>query len=159
MKTLIIYTTKYGTVEKAANILRSKMNGEVTLVNLNQDMVPDLDDFDTVILGGSIYIGRIQKALTNYMKANLSSLLQKRIGLFICAGEKEPVLSRELEAAFPPELLKHATSQGKFGFEFNFDKLKIIDKILISKVKGVKKSISELDAEAIEKFAKAIWVC
>lgn len=129
----------------------------MTLINLNNEKAPNLNDYDTVVLGGSFYIGRIQKALTNYMKANLSLLLQKRIGLFICAGEPEPLRSQELEAAFPAELFQHATAKDKFGYEFNFDKLKILDKILIS-VKGIKKSISELDEEAIEKFAQAMSI-
>ncbi|MFZ5639495.1 MAG: flavodoxin domain-containing protein [Bacillota bacterium] len=87
MRSLIIYATKYGCAEKAATILKSKMNGDVFLVNVMKEKVPGLDQYDNVILGGSIYIGKIQKALIKYIKSNLPSLLQKRVGLFICAGD------------------------------------------------------------------------
>ena len=60
MKNLIVYATKHGTVKKCAEMLKVKLNGETVLANVNEE-VPDLDNFDNVILGGSIYIGKIQK--------------------------------------------------------------------------------------------------
>lgn len=44
MRSLIVYATKYGSVEKAADMLKSKMNGEVELVNITKERVPSLDD-------------------------------------------------------------------------------------------------------------------
>lgn len=61
MKTIIIYTTKYGCAEKAAYLLRSKLGEGTEAVNLMHAKEPLLDKYDTVILGGSIYFGKIQK--------------------------------------------------------------------------------------------------
>lgn len=156
MRSLIIYATKYGCVEKAATILKSKMDGDVSLANIANKKVPTLDDYDNVILGGSIYVGKIQKLLTNYIKANLPILLHKRVGLFICAGQPEPVRTQELEQAFPAELYNHAAAKDVFGYEFRFDKLSFLDKLIMRKVAGVTQSISDLSEEKIESLAKAI---
>ena len=56
MKTLIIYSTKHGTAEKAASILKSKLSGEVHLVNIMNNHATALESYDTIILGGSIYV-------------------------------------------------------------------------------------------------------
>lgn len=156
MKSAIIYATKYGCVEKAAKILQSKLNGKVSLFNITKETVPNLEDYDNVILGGSIYVGKIQKVLTNYLNSNLPSLLHKRVGLFICAGQPEPIRTKELQEAFPVELFNHATVKEVFGYEYNFDKLNFLDKLIVRKVAGVTESCYALSSEKIQNFIKAI---
>lgn len=156
MRSLIIYATKYGCVEKAANILKSKLDGDVFIVNVMKEKVPNLDDYDNIILGGSIYAGKIQKTLTNYIKSNLPFLLHKRVGLFICAGEPEPKRTKELEEAFPAELFNHAVAKDVFGYEFCYEKFNLLDKFIMRSIKGVTKSYSDLSKQKIESFAKAI---
>lgn len=156
MNSIIIYSTKYGCTEKAANILRKKMTGKVSLVDLAKAKVPNLNDYDTVILGGSIYVGKIQKALTTYVNSNLPDLLKKRVGLFICAGQPEPVCTKELEEAFPAELYQHAAAKDVFGCEYRFDKLKWLDKLMVRKVAGITESKYDLSEQKISDFAKAI---
>ncbi|MBU7006913.1 flavodoxin domain-containing protein [Phosphitispora fastidiosa] len=156
MKTLIIYTTKYGCTEKAASILKSKMTGEVSVANIAREKAPSLEPFDNVILGGSIYVGKIQKALTKYIDNNLPVLLGKRVGLFICAGQPEPVCSKELEDSFPEELFKHAVVKEVFGHEYRLEKVSFIHKMILRKVAGVTESASALSEEKITSFAKVM---
>lgn len=156
MRYLIIFSTKYGSVEKAANIIKEKLKGEVSMVNISREKAPDLRSYDTVIIGGSIYIGRIQKVIRKYVKTNLSSLLQKRIGLFICAAEPEPIRTQELTDAFPVELFKHAVVKDVLGYEYDFNKLSFLDKLILRKIKGVTNSKSNLSENTIEKFVKTI---
>jgi menaquinone-dependent protoporphyrinogen oxidase len=156
MPCLIVYATKYGTVQKVANILKEKIKDEVVMINIIKEKVPSLDDYDTVIIGGSIYVGKVQKDLKKFIKGNLPKLLQKRLGLFICAGEAEPVCSKELKEAFPTELYNHALVKEVLGHEFNFVKLNFLDKIILKKIKGITQSYSKLATEKIEEFAKAI---
>jgi Flavodoxin len=155
MKSIIIYSTKYGCTEKAAKLLKSKMAGETLTVNLMKEKVPPIGEYDTVILGGSIYIGRIQKELTNYINRNISELLNKKIGLFICAGSPdEGARAKELETSFPAELYGHAISKEVFGSEICFEKLGFFDKKILSMVQGSKESSYNLSEEKIESFAR-----
>jgi len=116
-----------------------------------------LEEYDNIILGGSIYISKIQKKLSTFILSNLTLLLKKRIGLFICAGEKdEALVGKELIFAFPPTLYDHAIVKEVFGFELDMNKLNFFEKFIMSKVKGVKTSIHELSEAKIDAFAKNI---
>ena len=155
MKTLIIYSTKHGTAEKAANILKSKLTGEVHIVNIMLEPVTALQEYDNIILGGSIYIGKIQKKLSSFVNTNLSLLLEKRIGLFICAAEEDEALKeKELMVAFPTTLFDHAIAKEVFGYQLDMDKLNFFEKLIMSKVKGLKTSIHKISEEKICNFAE-----
>lgn len=154
MKSIIIYATKHGSVENAAHLLQSKMEGESCLINIMKEDVPILDEYDTIIFGGSIYVGKIQKQLSKYIAKNLPLLLKKRIGLFICAGEKEEVRVKELETSFPNMLFTHAVCKEIFGYEIHYEKLNFIEKKMAGAILGHKQSYSNLSETKIENFAK-----
>lgn len=158
MKSIIIYATKYGSVEKTAKMLKTKMKGEVVLVNIMKEDVPSLNLYDNVILGASVYAGRIQKKLTKYITENLPLLLEKRIGLFLCAAQKEPDLRvKQLKDVFPTELYNHAVCKETLGYEIYFEKLNFFEKIIMRVIKGDKESCSEISEANIKNFAKVIW--
>ena len=75
MKSIVIYATRYGSAAEAARRIRKELACDCTLINIMTESAPPLDAFDTVILGGSIYIGRVQKELTAYIGANRKQLL------------------------------------------------------------------------------------
>lgn len=156
MRTIIIYATKYGSVAHAVKLLKPQMDGEVVTVNIMEETVPDLVDFDTVILGGSIYMGKIQKKLANYVEKHLSQLLTKKVGLFICAAQELEIREKELFEAFPFELYQHAVCKEVFGYEFHFEKMNFIEKKIVRVVMGTKENCSELSEELIGEFAKTI---
>lgn len=156
MKSIVIYTTKYGSTEKAAAFLKTKISGEVHTVNLMKEKVPELNEYDTVVLGGSIYYGRIQKELQQYIQRNLPQLTEKRIGLFISAGHPDPNMrEQEFTQSFPQSLLEHALCKEIFLFEPNGN-LSFKDRMIMRIVKG-KKSVSlPSSEEKMEQFALSL---
>lgn len=156
MKCAIVFTTKYGCVEKAARLLAEKLGGAVTLINLMKVKVPDVGNFDTLILGGSIYMGKIQKEMISFIKQHEAELLQKRLGVFICAAQEPKTAKQELEEAFPAQLLQHAVVKENLGYEFDFQKMNFVDKTATKLIAKTKKSIFALSEDAITGFAKQI---
>lgn len=157
MNTIIIYATKYGCAEKAARLLRAGLDGEVSLVNVMKEAVPALDPYDCVVLGGSIYMGKMQKQLKSYVSDKLPLLLKKRVGLFICAGLPQPEARKaELEGSFPPELYKHAICKEVFGHEMDYERMSFLDRTIMRAVTGSKESSFSLSEEKIEDFAKVL---
>ncbi|KGP74132.1 flavodoxin domain-containing protein [Pontibacillus yanchengensis] len=153
MKTLILYATKYGSAEKVAHQLATKLTGDVQTISIMKDAPPPLTEFDTVILGGSIYMGTIQKQLSNYVNDHVEELLEKRVGLYICAGEQDPeVKSKELVDSFPKSLYEHAIVKEVVGHEYHFDKMNLVEKLML-RMKGIKKSCSALSDERIDHTA------
>jgi menaquinone-dependent protoporphyrinogen oxidase len=156
-KKIIIYTTKYGFVTKVATTLKAKLGGEVELVNLMKAQAPSLQDYDTVILGGSIYFGKVQKKLAAYVRDAMPELAGKKVGLFVCAGVPDPETKRkELEQAFPPELMKQAVCKDILGDEIVYEKLSFLDKFITRRISGSTAGQSHFEENRIEAFAQAL---
>ncbi len=139
MKTLIIYATEHGSTKKCAEILLEKLTGQVDLYNVKDKKSPELSQYDNVIIGGSIYMGRIQKELSEFTAKNLNVLKNKKVGLYICCMNKNEA-ENQLNSAFPEELLKCSIVQKSFGGEFNFKKMNFFERFVI---KIVSKSLSK----------------
>jgi len=84
MNTLIVYTTKHGSSKECAEALSKGLKDKIDLCNLKENMTPDLSQYETVIIGGSIYAGRVQKELSDFCSKNINKLKEKKIGLYIC---------------------------------------------------------------------------
>lgn len=157
MKRIIIYATKYGCTEKAVRLLQSKISREIKAVNVAREKAPDLSSFDTVILGGPIYVGKMHAALSAYMQQNREALKEKRLALFVCAGEQDPALmEKQLASAFPEELYNRATVREVFGGELYWDRLDMMTKLILRVVKGIKEGYSRLSEAKIDRFVRGI---
>jgi len=156
MNTLIVYGTKYGCTEKCASILSKKLKGTVDLHNLKDGNPINISQYDNVIIGGSIYIGKIQKEVSAFCINNLDKLKEKRVGLFICGMQSGDVLETELNSSYPKELLKSAIAKEYFGGEFIMKKMNFIEKVIIKKVSKIDKDTSNILETNINKFAQLI---
>jgi menaquinone-dependent protoporphyrinogen oxidase len=157
MKNIIIYSTKHGFVKKCTRNLKLKLNKETEVFDVASKPKIDLDQYNCIILGGSIYMGRIQKKLTKYIRNNLEKLLLKKVTLFICTGEENESKAREfLKNSFPEELYKNAISTEVFGGQFKLEKLTALERIIIEKIIGIKEDFTRLNEENINKMANII---
>jgi len=129
MKTIIIYATKYGYTQDCVEVMKTQLQGDVLTVNILTDKISSLDAFDDVIIGGSIYMGQIQKKLKAFCESNMSSLLKKRLSLFLCCGLPEN-FQQSLANAFPDQLREKAIACECFGGELRTDKMKGPDRII-----------------------------
>ncbi len=90
-KVLIIYGTRYGSTkeisEKIAEILGEKQLG-LTLVNISEGDVPSLREFDGVLIGTGIRIGKWTKKIKKFVKKNLDELNNRdfKLGFYISCG-------------------------------------------------------------------------
>lgn len=134
MKTLIIYASTYGFTKESVEDLKQNIRGEVTVSNVTTDNLPSLEDFDNIVIGGSIYMGQINKRLKAYCTENLPSLVKKRVALFLCCGLPEN-FHQTLENTFPKELINRAVSKECFGGELRIEKMRLIHKIITNLMK------------------------
>lgn len=154
MNTLIVYASKYGCTEKCTELLSKKLIGEVEIINLKQVSDIDISKYEKIIIGGSIYIGKIQKEVTEFCSKSLDKLKEKRIGLFICGMQEEETVTTEFNQNFNPELIEIANAKEHFGGEFNFDKMNFIEKLIVKKISKVTSSKSNILENNIKKFAQ-----
>ncbi|MGG3470596.1 flavodoxin domain-containing protein [Neobacillus pocheonensis] len=157
MKSIIVYCSSHGTTEKAVEFLKGQLIGEVLAVDLKRDHVKlELMDFDTVIIGGSIHAGNIQRRIKQFIKQHHDELLEKDFGLFLCCMREGDTAIEQFNNAFPQDLRKNSVALGLFGGEFLFSKMNYFEKQIVKKVVGVTTEQSNLDFEAIREFASKI---
>ncbi len=133
MKTLILYASNHGITAQCAEQLQKRLGGTADLIRLTKGKAPDLSAYDTVILGGSIYAGGLQKAMKAFAAEHTEELLSKKLGLFIsCMSPEEDV--PQLKANFPSELVTHASAVARLGGGFLFSKMNFIEKGMISTI-------------------------
>ena len=153
MNTAIIYMSKRGTTEKITELIKSKLESDQTQIyNLKTIRSIDIEFYDTIIIGGSIHVGSMQKKLRQFIDSNLDILLTKRIALFMICMHKDEKREEQFNNAFPSELRKVSVANGLMGGEFNFDRMNFLEKAIIKKISGVSSNVSEIDYEAIENF-------
>src|SRR4030095_16649293 len=82
MKTIILYKSKYGATRQYAEWL--SLETGVPAIPIGEFDVANLSGFDTVILGTSVYIGKL--LISNWLAKNWYALQNKRLELFLVSG-------------------------------------------------------------------------
>jgi len=156
MKTLILYATRHGCAEKCAAKLGAALQGEVITANFKDAGAIDLEDYETVVIGGSIHAGKVQKRVKDFCTKNLDVLKNKRLGLFLCCMEEGPKADEQFAGAFPEILVRAATAKGLFGGALDFDRMNWLEKAIIKKVSKIDTSVSKIKEQAILDFAAVL---
>ena len=154
MKTAVIYASSHGTTEKVATQIANELPN-TDIINLKKQSKIDLDMYTHIVIGGSIHAGKIQNEVKTFCQNNMIKLLEKHIGLFICAMN-EPDYDTELKNAFPELLMNHAKTKKVVGGEFLLEKMNFIEKFLVKKIAGVTESQSKINNEKIHELIAEI---
>lgn len=153
MNALIAYSSKYGCTKKCVDLLHKELNGNVEIINLQISKNIDLSKYDKIIIGGSIYMGMIQKEVKEFCNNNLEILKEKQTGLFICGMQEGESITTEINENFPKELLEASLIKEHFGGEFTFSKMKFFEKMIVKMISKTSSDKSNILKDNINKFA------
>jgi menaquinone-dependent protoporphyrinogen oxidase len=153
MKILIIYGTNYGTSEKVAKMIKSKID-DVDIINIKKVSKVNFDLYGKIVIGAGIKIGQIPKMLKTWINSNLNELNSKKLYLYLCAAStKKEELNKQWTLNFSQELLEKAVYKTCVGWELDYENLNFFEKGILKIVKGQKESISRLKENEIDKLA------
>lgn len=153
MKTIIIYTTSNSCTDQAVSELTQNLSGEVVTLDLMHHHSPNLNEYDRIIIGGSIHSGKIQQRINYFCLTHMHILRAKEIGLFICCSHEPDIARGAIENAFPEELHQMAKTEAIFNGKINLDEMNLVKRILVKKVAMVREHVTSLDTETIDLFA------
>ena len=156
MNTLIVFSSKHGCTEKCTDFLAKELNNKPDIVNLKSYKDVNLSLYDKVIIGGSIYMGKVQKEVSEFCLKNLEELKEKNIGLFICGMQEGDSINTEINQNFPKELIEMATVIKHFGGEFNFSKMNFFEKLIVKIIAKISSNKSNILNDNINSFAKTM---
>jgi len=155
-KVLIAYASKHGCAEECAKTLARKMNEGADLWNLKEKNQIDLNTYDKIILGGSIYAGHIQKEVKDFYSKNENVMKEKKLGLFICGTSEGEAAIKQVEASFPHALLNSALVKESFGGKIVLSKMNFFEKKMVKMVGKIESDMTNVSESRINQFAQVI---
>lgn len=155
MNALLIYTSKHGTTEKVAEIIRNSSKHNIQLNNLKINKKPSIENYDMIIIGSSIHAGNIPSKTKKFLAKNNDLLLSKKLALYLVCMNHDDAIT-QMDNNFPEDLRKHAIINTCVGGEFLFEKMNKLEKILVKKIAGKSESISELKNDNIQNLITEI---
>lgn len=128
------------------------MEEKVTLINLEEQEMVDLNDCENVIIGGSVHMGKIQKEIQAFCLKNMPLLKLKNLGLFLCCMYEGMEGEEQFNFAFPDELRAAAKSKALVGYELYFDRMNFIEKAMTKKITGFQEFTSHIHHDQLTRF-------
>ncbi|MCF7944943.1 MAG: flavodoxin domain-containing protein [Spirochaetia bacterium] len=156
MKTLIVYASSKGYVTECVDLLKKEITEECETLNLKKEKLKkSLTEFDTVVIGGSIHIGKIQKPVKKFCSDNLEQLRGRKIGLFLCCMEEEK-FDEYIQENFPEEIRNKASVISCFGGRIDMNQQNFLVKKMLKNVKGSSESVFREKPQAVTDFAREL---
>lgn len=130
MKTLIVYASKNGASAEACEMLRERLSSfsEVDLCDVHYSL-PSPDGYDVLVVGGSIRMNKLSRALKKYISANAKTISSMPSAAFICCGltnDFDDYVTTEI-----PRSAKFSLGVHCFGGQLKPERAKGLDKPII----------------------------
>ena len=142
-KTLIAYETKGGATEesarKIAEVLRSKFQLEVDLVDLKKEKLPELEQYENFVVGGGVRGGKVYGKALKFLENDLS---RKRVAFFVSStwagtpGSYENAKARFVEKNLAKYPKISPVSSEAFGGRIRYFKRTMVDNTDLTKVEA-----------------------
>ncbi|MDR2572313.1 MAG: flavodoxin domain-containing protein [Oscillospiraceae bacterium] len=153
MKTIILYATKYGATAEIAMRLAEKI-GDAVVQDLKLP-IPELTEYDCIIIGSSVYTGMFHKEAKTFLLSNTEKLKNKKIGLY-ASGMSKSEADKVFADNIPTELLQSANTAMLLGGIFDPKKANFIERLIMKVVTKQSGYIEALDNEKITTFSEVM---
>lgn len=97
-KALIVYGTRYGTTANTSEVIADTLRQvgyEVKIVNAKKEKVESINEFDLIIVGSGIQMGKWTKEPEDFLKKFQNGLSKKKIAIFVSCGGANPLSEGE----------------------------------------------------------------
>lgn len=152
MKTLILYNSKNGATEKCAKYLADNST-DIDLFNINK-FNGNLKDYNHILIGTPVYIGRYNKLIKAFISDNVNTLLDVDLSIFVSSMNKNET-EEVVIANLSKEIIKHANIY-HVGGAYYFEKLNWFYKLVVKKIAKINETKEAFDYDVLNKIKKSI---
>ena len=156
--TLIVYASRHGTTSAYAKKLFQLLDGNVDICFLNEraNSLPNLDVYNTIVIGGSIHYGKINKSVSTFTNNNLELLKTKRLGLLVSCHFEGAQALEQLNNAYPKELIERAVVSDYFDGELLYPQMNKWEKLVAKLVLQAEEIRPRVSKQKIMDFANKL---
>ena len=155
MKTLVVYASKKGFTQSIALQIAEGIKDGSKAVNIKREVAScNLGDYDACIIGGYVHAGRMAGALRSWCIKHTQTLLDKKLGFFIC-GLDEEYYKKTIEDTFPTELVRHASEIVHAGARLVLKEYNPIVQAILKKITKSDQDLFLDRPEAVKKLIEA----
>ena len=138
VKALIFYETRYGATADTSEVIAEELSQEgfeVKVVNSKKEKIRSISEFELVIVGSGIRMGRWTKEPEKFLENFQEELSHKKLAIFVSSGSAHPLSegeekTRETQDARTKYLEEKAAKYnlnplalGLFGGVYDFNKM------------------------------------
>jgi len=151
MNALICYDTKYGSTTEICHYIKSGMRMNVDVKNISE---ANSFDYDLIIIGSPIFIGKPMKSVGDFIIANYEKLKNKKVAVFVTCwamateyGASSGEFLEQLKKHLPPcDLICERALPGKLLLEKISEQDQQIMKRLLRRLDSM---VGEFDSQKI----------
>lgn len=143
MRTLVVYSSKYGATEACAKQIEKVLQGKVELVNLRKEKNVDLKSYDMILLGSPIYAGSMRKEIKKFCKNQEEALKTKRVGVFLSCFDEANVDSY-MSKNLPETIQKNIKAKVCCGGRLDFNKMNFFESFIVRRIANSQKPGKEV---------------
>jgi menaquinone-dependent protoporphyrinogen oxidase len=180
-KALIVYGTRYGATANTSEVIADTLRQEgfeVRIGDAKKEKVHSISEFDLVIVGSGIQMGKWTKEPEEFLKKHQNELSRKKVAIFVSCGSANPLSegeqkTKEIDDAKRKYLEDKSVEYnvkpvavGFFGGCYDFNKMSWFFKKTLSSIKpklegaGYKESKAGVydlrDLEAIRNWTREV---
>ena len=97
-KSLIIYGTRTGATANTSEVIAEELRKEglsVKVVDAKKEKVKDISEYDLVVVGSGVQIGKWTGESDDFLKKHQKELASKKLALFVSCGAATPLSEGE----------------------------------------------------------------
>ena len=97
-KVLIVYGTRYGATAESSQVIADTLRQEgfeVKVVDAKKEKVQSVSEFDLIIVGSGIQMGKWTSEPEDFIKKHQMELSGKKVALFVSCGSANPLSEGE----------------------------------------------------------------
>lgn len=136
--------------------MQEKLGEDCDLINLSENRTPSLSAYETIILGSSVYAGKMRSDALAFVSSQERSLRDKSFGVFLCCKDQGEEALRYIKDNLPQWAWNQAFLKIALGHEVHLEKMNIFEKSLFKFIFKVKESYSKMDDASFNQGIEAI---
>lgn len=135
-RTLVAYETKGGATEESArriaDVLRSKYQLEVDLVNLKKQKVSDFSQYSNIVVGGGVRNGKVYGKALKCLENDFSG---KKVAFFVCSGDAgDPEKYQQAKIKFVEDVLADYPDVKPVATEAFGGRMKVLGRTVLNNI-------------------------